>query len=278
MADTLDAIDVIEMGNNPLPSQSKQAPLRKNHFITWFYKDIRDLDAPLAIMKNKCYKGCCQTEICPTSKRPHIHFMLWGKKQFRDTELKLPKASYKGELLKDDENKRDYCAKSESHDGLFRINWGFPTPIKIIDSLYPFQQKILDIFQTAPDDRVINWFWEEDGNIGKSSFVKYMVVKHGCQFCDGGKKADLVNLVFNTDMDNCRAIIWDIPRSAKGHISYSTLESIKNGLICNTKYETGVKAFNSPHIFVFANFPPDDTTQLSADRWNIKEIIDRDFE
>lgn len=277
MSDTLDVLDVSEMGNNHLPSQKKQAPLRKNHFITWWYTDIKDLDVPLAIMKKMCYKGCGQSEICPTTKRPHIHFQLWGKKQFRDTELKLPN-SWNGAMLKDEKNTRDYCAKSESHDGLFRINWGFPKPIKIIDSLYPFQQKILNIFESDPDDRVINWFWEDTGNVGKSSFVKYMVVKHECQFCDGGKKADLVNLVFNTDMDNCKAIIWDIPRSAKGHISYSTLESIKNGLICNTKYETGVKAFNSPHIFVFANFPPDDTTQLSTDRWNIKEIIDKDFD
>ncbi len=70
-------------------------------------------------------------------------------------------------------------------------------------------------------------------------------------------------------MNNCRGIIWDIPRSSKGNVSYATLEAVKNGLICNTKYETGVKVFNPPHVIVFANFPPDDESQLSADRWHI---------
>jgi hypothetical protein len=44
-------------------------------------------------------------------------------------------------------------------------------------------------------------------------------------------------------------------------------------MICNTKYETGVKVFNSPHIFVFANFPPDKPDELSNDRWIIKELL-----
>ena len=99
-----------------------------------------------------------------------------------------------------------------------------------------------------------------------------MYVKHKILFCDGGKKPDLINLAFNNDMNECKCVIWDIPRSAKGSISYSTLEAFKNGLICNTKYETGVKAFNPPHIFVFANFPPDDEAKLSPDRWNITHL------
>jgi len=102
--------------------------------------------------------------------------------------------------------------------------------------------------------------------------VKYCVVKHRVLFCDGGKKSDLINLVFNQDMDLTRCVIWDLPRSAMGNISYATLEAVKNGMVCNTKYETGVKIFNSPHIIVFANFPPDSPAQLSEDRWVIEEI------
>jgi hypothetical protein len=54
-------------------------------------------------------------------------------------------------------------------------------------------------------------------------------------------------------------------------VSYSSIECIKNGMITNTKYETGFKVFNPPHVVVFSNFPPDEE-KLSADRWNIKEI------
>jgi hypothetical protein len=81
-----------------------------------------------------------------------------------------------------------------------------------------------------------------------------------------------MNLVFNQDMDACRGVFFDIPRSNRGNISYASLECIKNGMVCNTKYETGVKVFNSPHIFIFANFEPEEPDKLSADRWIITEL------
>lgn len=81
-----------------------------------------------------------------------------------------------------------------------------------------------------------------------------------------------MNLVFNQDMDECSCVMFDIPRANRGAISYASLESIKNGMVCNTKYETGVKVFNSPHIVIFANFPPEDEDLLSADRWVISEL------
>ena len=98
-------------------------------------------------------------------------------------------------------------------------------------------------------------------------------MKHDALFCDGGKKADIINLVFNNDMDTCNTIIWDIPRVNRNAVSYAAIEAIKNGLVCNTKYETGVKVFNPPHIIIFANFPPDlDEDNLSKDRWMITEL------
>jgi hypothetical protein len=145
-------------------------------------------------------------------------------------------------------------------------------PVRVISELYPWQKEIESIYLTEPDNRSIFWFWEEKGNVGKSAFVKYMIVKYKALYCDGGKKSDLMNLVFNSNMDECRCVIWDLPRSTKGNISYATLECVKNGMVCNTKYETGTKVFNPPHIFVFANFPPDDVSQLSLDRWKIKRL------
>ena len=165
----------------------------------------------------------------------------------------------------------DYCQKEMV---LFTI--GFPKPVRIIDTLYPWQQYVETLYKGTPDNRKIYWFWESVGNVGKSAFVKYMVVKHKALFCDGGKKSDLINLVFNTNMDDVKCVIWDLPRSTKGNISYATLECVKNGMVCNTKYETGVKVFNPPHVIVFANFPPDDVKQLSEDRWEIQELPSRD--
>lgn len=161
----------------------------------------------------------------------------------------------------------DYCSKQRVIYSL-----GMPKPIKVIETLYSWQKDILDIYLSEPDDRSIYWFWDEKGNIGKSAFIKYMIVKHKILFCSGGKHTDIMNLVFNQDMDNCSCVMFDIPRANRGCISYSSLESIKNGMVCNTKYETGVKVFNSPHVFVFANFPPDNESMLSEDRWVISKL------
>jgi len=223
----------------------------------------------ISTFRTICKKYVFQKEI-GSQGTPHLQGAIWLHKRMRFTEFGLP-SSIHWEKMRNEEASIAYCKKSDTSVGEPYI-YGFPKPIRIIDSLYKWQKSIEDIYLQEPDDRSIYWFWDEEGNIGKSSFVKYMVVKYGACFCDGGKKSDLINLIFNTNMDECKCIIWDIPRASKGHVSYSTLESIKNGLVCNTKYETGVKAFNAPHIFCFANFPPEEPEKLSQDRWRIYNI------
>jgi len=219
-------------------------------------------------IRSICKKGIFGKEI-GENNTPHLQGYISLKKKERITGLaKLPgfgRAHFGA--CRNEKNLIDYCQK----DGDI-WSFGFPKPIKILTDLYDWQKKIEDIFMSEPDDRTVHWFWENTGNIGKSAFTKYMVVKHKALFCAGGKYCDIMNLVFNQDMDECRGIIFDIPRSHKGHISYASLESIKNGMVCNTKYETGVKIFNAPHVIVFANFIPDSIDELSADRWKIVNL------
>jgi len=104
-----------------------------------------------------------------------------------------------------------------------------------------------------------------------------MFVKHKVLVVNGGKYADICNIAFNTNWDITTMVIFDLPRTNEGKISYSALEKIKDGFITNTKYETGAIAFNKPHVVVFANFPPDLTSRdgnltLSADKWITYEI------
>jgi len=154
--------------------------------------------------------------------------------------------------------------------------WGFPKPINIITNLYQWQKDAEALLTaTIIDDRTVNWWYDVNGNIGKSAFAKYMVVKHKALYCSSGKYADLINLVFNCNMDECRCIIFDIPRNQGNNVSYSAIESIKNGLICNTKFETGTKVFNSPHILILSNSPPD-IECLSVDRWQIKNLGEKE--
>jgi len=225
-----------------------------------------------ATVRDICKKAIVAKEVGEEGT-PHLQCYISLKEKKRMDTLH-GHAGFERASMRPVRNERDlitYCRKG----GNVIVDFGIPKPPKIpkiITELRPWQAEIEKLYFGIPDPRKIHWFWESEGNIGKSEFVKYMVVKHKALFCDGGKKADIINLVFNNNMDDCKCIIWDLPRVTEGNISYSSLESIKNGLVCNTKYETGTKVFDSPHVFVFANFVPSDMSKLSQDRWNICEI------
>lgn len=167
-----------------------------------------------------------------------------------------------------EENYR-YCSK----DGDF-ICKGFPKPIETIMDLRPWQQDIVDILNGDVDDRKIYWYWESVGNIGKSALVKYLHVRLGALVCMSGKEGDILYHVMQSDIEtkDPGIVVYDIPRSHQGHVSYAALEQIKNGMIFSPKYESGCKCFNPPHIVIFANFPPSFPDRMSADRWVIREL------
>ena len=258
-------------GNTETPPTSKKQPSRKTFYaFTCFNYDENEIEAQLnrqliRISKKYIYGR----EVCPDTQKKHLQGFIHLKKAMRITELKLPGNPHLEACIGSREQNEAYCAKDGD-----TVRYGYPKEIICIETLRPWQQEIMDNVITQPvDPRKVYWYWEPNGNIGKSQFVKFCVVKHNALFCDGGKKSDIVNLVFNNDMDECNLIIWDIPRCNLGSISYSALESIKNGLVCNTKYETGTKVFNPPHIIVFANAEPEEPEKLSDDRWVITEII-----
>lgn len=265
-------------GTSTASKKKSKQPSRKTFYaFTCFNYDKDDLEASLnrqlKLISKKYLYG---REICPTTQRPHLQGFIHLKEAMRITEIKLPGNPHLEACIGSHQQNVDYCSKANDV-----VSYGYPKPpkpINIITELRPWQQKIVDDIITQPiDPRKVYWFWEPDGNIGKSSFVKFCVIKHNALFCDGGKKSDIINLVFNNNMDECNLIIWDIPRCNQGSISYSALEAIKNGLVCNTKYETGTKVFNPPHIIVFANIEPLDREKLSEDRWDITRIVDGDF-
>jgi len=250
-----------------LSSNSKNA-LYKYDFVINNYTEeqVCQLKSYLPKICNKAKFG----EEVGESGTPHIQGYISLTKKERMTGL-VKLEVFKGASFRPCRNEEaliEYVGKGNNI-----WSYGLPIPIKIITNLYPWQKKIEDLFFTEPDDRSVYWFWESKGNVGKSAFCKYMFVKHKVLIVRGGKLADIMNIVFNTDMDKCRMIIFDLPRGTGNKISYTSLEAIKDGFITNTKYETGCKAFNPPHLVVFANFEPDDIDRLSKDRWKIEEIV-----
>jgi len=256
-----------ENGNNVSFSASPN-PIYKYDFVLNNYTE-REVCQVKETITRLCKKGGFGFEIGEECGTPHLQGYFSLKRKMRITGLlKEPgfaRASFRA--VRNEPALIDYITK----DGNFWTH-GFPKPIKTIDNLYPWQKDAEALLtDTTPNDRIVHWWYDKNGNIGKSAFAKYMVVKHKALYCCSGKYADLINLVFNVDMDKCNCVIFDIPRNQGNKVSYSAIESIKNGLICNTKFETGTKVFNNPHILILSNSAPD-MQSLSADRWSIKNL------
>lgn len=264
-----------EGGNTHSPSNAKktlQEPKRKQHFFTINNHTEEFLGGLLTYFNEHSLKYRIQEETGETGT-PHLQGCVQFDKEIRSSCWDKQSKGHYEKLKGSWQDCVDYCSKIETRTGR-QWDKGLPKPIKLIETLYPWQEEVKNILTSdVYDDRKIYWFWEPNGNVGKSQFAKYMYVKHQTMYLGSGKYADLMNLVFNADMDICQSIIFDIPRSQGNKISYSALESIKVGLITNTKYETGMKVFNPPIIVVFANCEPNlNDDNLSADRWVIKRI------
>lgn len=256
-------------GNTKSSRVKSQQPLQLKQ---WFFTFNGYLESDILLMEERfkeiCFKYVFQEEIGENGNK-HLQGNIWLLKKMRWSEFKLsPKIHW--EKTRNEEAAEKYCQKDATRSGRVFV---YPKPIKVIDvkDMYDYQKDILNIVEKDPDDRLVYWFYESTGNKGKSSICKYLISKMNALFIDEGKKADLINLVFNNNMDRCRIIVIDIPRANGNKCSYKTIEAIKNGMICNTKYETGTKLFNPPHILIFSNYPPE-IDELSKDRWQIYEI------
>jgi len=184
---------------------------------------------------------------------PHLQGYLECKNQVDFNVIKKINNRLHIEKAKGDKKQNiAYCSKEKD----FKTNFKIPKEIKKAELFLPWQFELKNKLTTQePDDRTIYWYWSEKGGLGKSTFVKHMVDYEDVAFINKGKYGDMINQIYNYE-DVPEIVMIDIPRSMT-KISYSALEDIKNGLIANSKYETGFKRFNPPHIIVFCNFAPE---------------------
>lgn len=267
--------DSSELGNthNQFVEQKKQKQTsgRKFHFFTWNNYDSSDIPILLNTLEKYCCKWVFQEETGASGTK-HLQGIVECKKKMRDTEFNLPKQIH-WEKPMDIKSCWQYCSKEETRTGkVYTKNYVVPEKVITTCPDTEWANNLIEISKSPPDKRKVYWRWSREGGVGKSDFVKYMVVEHNCLFLSSGKYADIINIIFNSDTNTYTTVIIDLPRNNGNKISYSALEAIKNGLICNTKYETGNKYFNPKHIFVFSNEPPE-MDKLSEDRWDILEIF-----
>lgn len=273
----------VEGNTHPSPSasKSKQPTSRKNHFFTFFYEDNENssnlFNNIIEELKKFAFKGKVQSEICPTTNKPHLQGMIWCKKKHRDTEFKLLKGAH-FETLKDVDDTANYCNKDKTHDGKHRAMWGFPIKfVQDIDNLYDWEIDILELLKSEPDNRSIRWFWEPNGCRGKTTFQKYIYTHLENVVVLSGKSADMKNGIIEYHKQHQKLpeiILVNVPKSSLKYVSYTGLEEIKDMFFFSGKYEGGMVCGKCPHLLVFANEEPN-YKQMSSDRFKVFCINDK---
>lgn len=257
------------------PERGNTITLSGNQCVWWFFTwnnySECDVSQMLTFLNAKARTYAFQRETGENGTK-HLQgcFQLYSKARW--TEFNLSQKIHWEKVVHPLQSLM-YCTKNETRDpGTTPYTRGLPAPISVREPSAKWELDILDIIHQPADLRKIYWFWENKGNFGKSSFVKYLVVREKAMPCIGGRLQDICNLVVNQGDREFNIVVFDIPRGHGGHVSYDALECMKNGLIVNTKYEAAFHVFNSPHIIIFANEPPANPEKLSEDRWVITEL------
>jgi hypothetical protein len=130
--------------------------------------------------------------------------------------------------------------------------------------LRPWQERLAKELSFAADDRKIIWVYDTKGNMGKSWFSHWLEASKGATRFENGATRDVAHI-----WQGAPIAVFDFSRTVEGRLNYGVLESLKNGSIMSTKYDSCIKHFGTPHVVCFANWPPN-REAMSADRWSIR--------
>lgn len=206
------------------------------------------------------------------SGTPHIEGFIYFKipKDVSFVKKWLSRAHI--EVAKHNDKSITYCSKAETRiRGPYTHNIELPKTVSIISELNEWQQEVIKLIDTTPDNRSIYWYYDPEGNKGKTSLCKYIcVTRRDAIYLNGGRAGDMKYAITKMKTKP-RIILIDMPRTREGNISWEGIEEIKNGIFFNGKYESEMVIYDCPHVICFANFKPI-TSVLSEDRWIFKDI------
>lgn len=141
-----------------------------------------------------------------------------------------------------------------------------------------WQQKVLQLLDEPPDDRSIHWIYDPIGNSGQTEFVTYLACERDAVSLAYGHYTDVLNLA--SSMANQNIYAWNLTGIKPANVSeldlYPALDSVKDGLFLDLKYEPKMVMMNPPHVIVMANHLPK-IEYISIDRWKLWEIKDSDL-
>lgn len=254
-------------GNTKLPA--RRVVPSKYWCFTYFFENLETLETLKESLGK--YEFIYGIETCPTTGRKHAQgYVDFGSKKRPMETIKIHGIHWE-KCKGNKEQNIKYCSK----EGQVTTNMKIPKPLKDPiegKELYDWQKEILKIINAPVDERKIYWYWDENGNAGKTSLCKHICMTRNAILVSG-KAADIKNGVV-THLEKHKEIdiaLFHFVRSEEEFISYAALESIKDGIFFSGKYESGMAIFNSPHIIVFANFEPK-KEKLSKDRWIVRNL------
>lgn len=146
--------------------------------------------------------------------------------------------------------------------------------IEITSCPFPWQQTLNHILANEVHPREIMWVFDPMGETGKSTYVKYHVFKQKAHVLSWDSQRDLF-FARRSNKDK-RIVFFDFTRSTPKFVDtneiFSSIESIKNGLMFSAKYESNDVITAIPHVVCMSNYLPSDPSLLSTDRWLLTRI------
>lgn len=243
----------------------------RNWIFTWNNYTSENIDTLLKYLEKDKY---CFQEEKGKEGTPHLQGAIIFKNARTLEQVKKIDKKIHWEIAKNIIACRKYCAKIDTRNGKIYSNWELDekqlTDYWDDDKMMEWQKEILELIKEEPDKRKIYWRWESVGNMGKTTLARHicLIRKDAIYVC--GKSNDIKCAIASKKIKP-KVIIWDMPRTNEGHISYSGIEQVKNGIFFSPKYESEMVIYDIPHIIILANFAPD-FSALSLDRWDVKEL------
>ena len=146
-----------------------------------------------------------------------------------------------------------------------------PHPILELDVEYrPWQQELLTVLESPPDDRTIRFYVDPTGGQGKTHLTRALLTEQpfNVQALSVGKRDDIAHAIDETK----KIFLFNVPRGGMEFLQYTILEQLKDRLVFSPKYDSKTKILrHNCHVVVFCNEHPN-WDKMSVDRFEVIEL------
>lgn len=258
---------------NTKPPPKKQISCAKRWCFTYnnYPEDWKNKIVPIL---NNCAEYSIGEEIGETGT-PHLQGYIEFNVKCRPMSVLKIKEIHWEKCIGSRKENLNYTQKEGKFIQNFEIKY-----VEEIDNLYNWEKEIINILNTEPNNRTINWIWEPEGCAGKTIFQKYVFTHFDNVVVLSGKGSDMKNGIIqylNINGILPKIVLINIPRCSTNFISWAGIEEIKDMFFFSGKYEGGMVCGASPHVICFSNedVPKNFETGekfLSEDRFDVLRI------